>query len=375
MTKRQYKNILLLWIAISVTAIFKFSRAADVDTVSSTTTLAPNAAAAAAHEDDGGDGTSSSTSSLSLDKDHLENMTIEELEGICTSRGFEVVKEIDQETGQAKVYSHEDYVHAARQCLDIEAEMEEILSKHPDLVKEIEAEAERMRQENQELEHKIRDMIHENSELEEHPIGASVEEQDKGEEHVDDYIADENDNDESIKQNATTDTTTTAATDSNEKNQSTIVVEGDINLMMGEDSDEILDLDQEAIASNDEAISGEKGTITKDDTLQQDVSSSLSAPPPAPQEILTFGDIHREVLAKMLEDLQRVGNILLPKPVRLFLMEQMKPLVRILQESTKTVFGMMKRYVSQLLQQIPKEKSNDTESITKNANNTNLQQV
>lgn len=358
-----------------MTAIFKFSRAADVDTVSSTTTLAPNAAAAAAHEDDGGDGTSSSTSSLSLDKDHLENMTIEELEGICTSRGFEVVKEIDQETGQAKVYSHEDYVHAARQCLDIEAEMEEILSKHPDLVKEIEAEAERMRQENQELEHKIRDMIHENSELEEHPIGASVEEQDKGEEHVDDYIADENDNDESIKQNATTDTTTTAATDSNEKNQSTIVVEGDINLMMGEDSDEILDLDQEAIASNDEAISGEKGTITKDDTLQQDVSSSLSAPPPAPQEILTFGDIHREVLAKMLEDLQRVGNILLPKPVRLFLMEQMKPLVRILQESTKTVFGMMKRYVSQLLQQIPKEKSNDTESITKNANNTNLQQV
>jgi hypothetical protein len=53
----------------------------------------------------------------------LEAMTNEELEEICTSRGFEVVKETDAETGEAKVYSHEDYVHAAKQCLDIEAEM------------------------------------------------------------------------------------------------------------------------------------------------------------------------------------------------------------------------------------------------------------
>ena len=53
----------------------------------------------------------------------LELMTNEELEEICTSRGFDVVKEKDEKTGKTKVYSHEDYVMAAQQCLDIEAEM------------------------------------------------------------------------------------------------------------------------------------------------------------------------------------------------------------------------------------------------------------
>jgi hypothetical protein len=53
----------------------------------------------------------------------LESMTNEELEEICTSRGFDVVKEKDEESGETMVYSHEDYVTAAQQCLDIAAEM------------------------------------------------------------------------------------------------------------------------------------------------------------------------------------------------------------------------------------------------------------
>jgi len=53
----------------------------------------------------------------------LESMTNEALEAICTSRGFEVVKEKDAETGEDKVYSHDDYINAAKQCLEIEAEM------------------------------------------------------------------------------------------------------------------------------------------------------------------------------------------------------------------------------------------------------------
>ena len=53
----------------------------------------------------------------------LEDLTIEELEQICTSRGFELVKDVEEQSGQVKQYSHQDYVDAARQCLEIEAEM------------------------------------------------------------------------------------------------------------------------------------------------------------------------------------------------------------------------------------------------------------
>ena len=53
----------------------------------------------------------------------LEELSDTELEEICTSRGFELVKDKDDETGQLKKYTHQDYVDAARQCLNIESEM------------------------------------------------------------------------------------------------------------------------------------------------------------------------------------------------------------------------------------------------------------
>lgn len=52
----------------------------------------------------------------------LENLTNEELEAICTSRGFELVRELD-EHGKERTFTRENYMDAARQCLDVEAEM------------------------------------------------------------------------------------------------------------------------------------------------------------------------------------------------------------------------------------------------------------
>ncbi len=69
---------------------------------------------------------SSSSSESTLKRDDeidLESLTNEELEQICMMRGFELKKEVDAQTGKLVEYSHEDYVEAARQCLDIEAEM------------------------------------------------------------------------------------------------------------------------------------------------------------------------------------------------------------------------------------------------------------
>ena len=54
---------------------------------------------------------------------NLADMSDEELEEICTSRGFELVKEVDETTGEPAVYTHQDYVDAANECLQIEADL------------------------------------------------------------------------------------------------------------------------------------------------------------------------------------------------------------------------------------------------------------
>lgn len=53
------------------------------------------------------------------DDDYIDlvDMTDDELEEICTSRGFELVREDGQ------VYTHQDYVDAASECLQIETDL------------------------------------------------------------------------------------------------------------------------------------------------------------------------------------------------------------------------------------------------------------
>ena len=53
---------------------------------------------------------------------NLEAMTNEELEEICTSRGFELVHEQD-DNGKEIVYTHQDYIDAATECLQIEEDL------------------------------------------------------------------------------------------------------------------------------------------------------------------------------------------------------------------------------------------------------------
>ena len=68
--------------------------------------------------------TSTTTTKNDNDEEYynLEAMTNEELEEICTSRGFELVHEID-ENGKEIVYTHQDYIDAATECLQIEEDL------------------------------------------------------------------------------------------------------------------------------------------------------------------------------------------------------------------------------------------------------------
>jgi len=85
---------------------------------------------------------------------NLEDMEDTSLEEICNSRGFELVPAVYDETGSHQ-HSHEDYVDAARQCLQIEAEMEEILVEKPWLLEDLESESRRLLEVKEGLERDI----------------------------------------------------------------------------------------------------------------------------------------------------------------------------------------------------------------------------
>ena len=56
--------------------------------------------------------------------EQLKSMTAEELESICNKRGFEIsTNELDPATGLSYELTHDDFVEAARQCLNVEQEM------------------------------------------------------------------------------------------------------------------------------------------------------------------------------------------------------------------------------------------------------------
>eukprot|EP00584_Thalassiosira_punctigera_P002511 CAMPEP_0172543802 /NCGR_PEP_ID=MMETSP1067-20121228/14097_1 /TAXON_ID=265564 ORGANISM="Thalassiosira punctigera, Strain Tpunct2005C2" /NCGR_SAMPLE_ID=MMETSP1067 /ASSEMBLY_ACC=CAM_ASM_000444 /LENGTH=233 /DNA_ID=CAMNT_0013330277 /DNA_START=331 /DNA_END=1032 /DNA_ORIENTATION=+ len=79
-------------------------------------------------------------------------MSDEELKEICTSRGFELVRvEVDMDTGEPMIYTHQDFVEAAGKCLQIEADLEEILEKHPEILEDVQKESERMMKERDRL--------------------------------------------------------------------------------------------------------------------------------------------------------------------------------------------------------------------------------
>ena len=59
----------------------------------------------------------SEASSSSPLLDDLQRMTREELEEICTSRGYAFV--LDELDGEEVAYSHQDYVSAANECLQL----------------------------------------------------------------------------------------------------------------------------------------------------------------------------------------------------------------------------------------------------------------
>ena len=92
-------------------------------------------------------------------EEHLLTLTNQQLEDICTERGFYLEPE---EGFSVDDYSHEEYVDAALQCLALEAEIEAAIAENPEILEELKREAERMKEENEKLEAEVMRLLKEN---------------------------------------------------------------------------------------------------------------------------------------------------------------------------------------------------------------------
>mmetsp|Transcript_6969 Transcript_6969/g.7729 ORF Transcript_6969/g.7729 Transcript_6969/m.7729 type:complete len:369 (+) Transcript_6969:140-1246(+) len=75
---------------------------------------------------------------------HLYDMSDMELEGICTNLGFQLLDNTDPDTGESIPKTHDTYIEAAKQCLTVQEQMEEMLDEHPEIREEYERELEEL---------------------------------------------------------------------------------------------------------------------------------------------------------------------------------------------------------------------------------------
>merc|ERR1711862_952822 len=92
----------------------------------------------------------------------LQKLSNDELEAICTDRGFEIVKKDNnnnngRSNSNNNKYTRDDYMHAASQCLAVEAEMAKVIEEHPEILQELKDETNQMNQQKELLEKELLD--------------------------------------------------------------------------------------------------------------------------------------------------------------------------------------------------------------------------
>jgi len=247
------------------------------------------------------------------EENYLQTLSDRELEQMCNMRGFELVKETDK-NGNPKQYSHDDYIDAATQCLEIETEMEQIISDNPQLLDDIEAEAQKMREENDKLEKELA-MTKSKLRIEENPGDEQNIHVQGNDEYSPKINMDDNDEEnEIIDLDIHTD---------NELLMTNHSVSDDVSTVIG---------NQDSSKGGDESLVDDQG---KDN-----------------ESIIDAGEIITEFRAKVKEDISAVVNIILPPHLREPLMNALKPPFRIFKNNVTTAFHLLKRYTLALLKNV-----------------------
>ena len=271
----------------------------------------------------------------------LEEMDDVALEMICTDRGFELLRD------EANPFSHEQYVKAARQCLELEAEMNKLLEENPELLEEFQA----------------------------------AEEAALKDEAAADPAPSTTDTDAAASATSTTATTAATSTTSSTTPPPSSPPDAGEGADLTSDADaEVLDLDDEA-APDVDPVSPPAAARTTDDDVAPDTTTTTSttptsteegdasaphaaaaaasAPPPAGEEGLgdlskantlnpaglSLAEFWSEFKAKVSQDANAVVNTVIPKPLRGPVKGAVKTAMKVTKGVVKSVTSTARRYI------------------------------
>ena len=289
----------------------------------------------------------------------LHALTNDELVAICTDRGFELVTDVDDATGEPLSYSHDDYVDAARECLQLEAEMEEYLASNPNMLKEVEEERERMLKEQEKLERQLKET---RGQLNAENAASSVESTA--------FVQGQSTSDiiEFVTESKETEERYVAPGEIAEKESKNTASREDLPV----DDDEVIDLDD----TMNEVIEESQIDESQSEAEAEGAAEKLAEPtdavryenqtptiPSADSEVAShadtghhgllvseFKEVAIEFCQKVKQDFNRVADIVLPKPMRGPLKRALKKGYEIGKEITFHAVDMIKRYSKALIE-------------------------
>jgi len=305
--------------------------------------------------------------------ENIKNLSNNELEAICTDRGFEIVKEGQQKSENSE-YTREDYMHAASQCLAIEAEMAKVIEEHPEILQDLKEETNQMNYQKALLEKELSDAQAQLNSL-------------KKKENEDPTLfvnPNINSNDEGVNQEAQKDiaeemnekkVTPPPSDDSIDKEENKTTINSTPKITIEKDTDgtdiEVIDLDEnsESIPEKEETVTetNESDSTTSDTTIE---STSTSQEEEPLENVETIGitninpanhtvtDIINEVNAQILRDIRLVINTLLPENVRTQLLEALQPFLKVGKESLNTALDIFLRYFNVMMSTVKEEVKN-----------------
>ena len=237
---------------------------------------------------------------------------------------------------------------------------EEVLANNPELIHEIEEEAEKMRLENERLEKEIATMIKDRSE----DSNGDVENLKQEKERLDDerenldrvLDAARHSSESSTNGNATDVSGSDGDHDNADKNDSkkddgvegkegnheTISIEEDETTK--DDNEEVIDLDTENDETKDSQDNTKKASknVPPRESSHNETTDEVS--PSIQSEPFTIGDIVKEVRDQIIRDFTAVADLILPKRAREQVTEAMKPIGHIIHNGVSTILDMVKRY-------------------------------
>lgn len=268
---------------------------------------------------------------------NLPDLNNTQLENICVERGFELIPNTDPDTGEILEFTRDDYIEAAQQCLDIQAEMDKLLKQNPNIIEELEKERDRMQAKKKQLE---AELLAKQNELEDKRKQQGEEQSNPA------FLQSEVDSEKEIDMEMKGINELNRLASCEGSSTTSHSIDNGFNNLSHDDEDDKYNSSTEYQQPN----SSKKIKPLDDEKIRNNTSAAAMNKKDANHNPLSFKtlllDTIRELRFKLSKDIQIVSNIIFPPWIREPLIEQIVlPLAKLTRSTGMNSLEILKRYM------------------------------